>query len=555
MSYHDTQLKVQLCYLLAFEGLFGEREELNMDLRKVLRYCVFAVMVDVLCASKILIWPSDMFFNSRIDKLCKLGEMLNANGHQVTLLYVDKFIPRHPYKVYKTVTYRQPEHMNFYLNSNQLASRSGAGMTFNALKVFQSHYPYQLNQCNNLLADDHLVKGLKKENFDILVMDMYNYMCGSLVIDFFDVPTVLYSNHGFGVEPWLFFPANIAYVPNVFSRSGRASIMGRFLDAVDYIYTFYVYLPHVWQPTMQKLRTKFCCNASVSLLEAYHSRVSIFLLNTDFSLEYPRPVLPHLVFIGGILNQTPKPLPPKLDEFVSGSGKDGFIVISFGTLLNNYGMEKAAMFARVFGRLPQRVVWRYDAERPTLAPNTLISTWIPQNDLLGHPKARLFISHCGHSSTLEAIYHGIPVVGMPFLFDQHHNAEKLSQRNGMGITLDFDSLTERDLHSAILSILSEPKFARNAKLASKLFRDPRTSPLDTMLYWFDYIIRYQGAKHLTQQYQPIHIIPLYQYFFLDVIAIAVAIILVTLFAVYVIFSYTLQIIKSITKTYTKKKKV
>ena len=510
-------------------------------------------MVDVLCAGKILIWPLDAYFTSRMNKLCKLGEMLNANGHQVTLLYVDKFIPSQPYTVYKTVTYRQREHMNFYLNTNELTSHFGAWMPFNALKLYQYIYPYQLNQCNNLLADSKLLQGLKKENFDILVLDMLNFMCGSIIIDFFDVPTVLYSNHGFGVEPWLFFPANIAHVPNVFSKSGRASMLGRFCDAVDYIYTFYMYVPLVWQPANQKLRTEFGYNASVSYLEAYHSRVSIFLLNTDFSSEYPRPFLPHLVFIGGIFIENAKPLPPKLEEFVSGSGKNGFIVISFGTLINDYGMEKAAMFARVFGRLPQRVVWKYNAERPPLAPNTLVSTWIPQNDLLGHPKARLFITHCGHSSSLEAIYHGIPVVGMPFLYDQHHNAEKLSQRNGMGITLDFDSLTERDLHSAILSILSEPKFARNAKLASKLFRDPRTSPQETMLYWFDYVIRYQGAKHLTQQYQPVHTMPLYQYFFLDVIAIAVTIIFVTLFAVYILSSCMVQIIKSITKTHSKKK--
>ena len=123
----------------------------------------------------------------------------------------------------------------------------------------------------------------------------------------------------------------------------------------------------------------------------------------------------------------------------------------------------------------------------------------------------------------------------------------------MGITLDFDSLTEKGLKAAILSIFSEPKFARNAKLASKLFRDPRTSPQETMLYWFDYVIRYQGAKHLTQQYQPIHTMPLYQYFFLDVIAIAVTIIFVTLFAVYILSSCMVQIIKSITKTHSKKK--
>ena len=129
----------------------------------------------------------------------------------------------------RTVTYRQREHMNFYLNTNELTSHFGAWMPFNALKLYQYIYPYQLNQCNNLLADNKLLQGLKKENFDILVLDMLNFMCGSIIIDFFDVPTVLYSNHGFGVEPWLFFPANIAHVPNVFSKSGRASMLGRFL--------------------------------------------------------------------------------------------------------------------------------------------------------------------------------------------------------------------------------------------------------------------------------------------------------------------------------------
>ena len=154
----------------------------------------------------------------------------------------------------------------------------------------------------------------------------------------------------------------------------------------------------------------------------------------------------------------------------------------------------------------------------------------------------------------RAIYHGIPVVGIPFLYDQHHNAEKLSQRNGMGITLDFDSLTERDLHSGhIVYFVLNSKFSRNAQLASKLFRDPRTSPQETMLYWFDYVIRYQGAKHLTQQYQPVNTMPLYQYFFLDVIAIAVTIIFATLFAVYILSSCMVQIRKSIMKTHSKRK--
>ena len=42
------------------------------------------------------------------------------------------------------------------------------------------------------------------------------------------------------------------------------------------------------------------------------------------------------------------------------------------------------IFAKVFGELPQRVIWRYKGTKPgNLGNNTLIADWLPQNDLLG----------------------------------------------------------------------------------------------------------------------------------------------------------------------------
>lgn len=39
-------------------------------------------------------------------------------------------------------------------------------------------------------------------------------------------------------------------------------------------------------------------------------------------------------------------------------------------------------------------------------------------DVLGHPNARVFVSHCGLHSVYEAAFHGVPVVGVPFMFEQ-----------------------------------------------------------------------------------------------------------------------------------------
>lgn len=58
--------------------------------------------------------------------------------------------------------------------------------------------------------------------------------------------------------------------------------------------------------------------------------------------------------------------------------------------------SKAEMIARALAKLKQRVIWRYAGEIPAgLGANTKIMDWIPQNDLIGHPKTILFITHGG----------------------------------------------------------------------------------------------------------------------------------------------------------------
>lgn len=69
---------------------------------------------------------------------------------------------------------------------------------------------------------------------------------------------------------------------------------------------------------------------------------------------------------------------------------------------------------------------------------------------------KLFITHGGLLSTLETIYHGIPIVGIPIFGDQKMNMAK-AVRQGYGVVVPFQKLTEDNLKRAIKEVLDNPR--------------------------------------------------------------------------------------------------
>lgn len=60
-------------------------------------------------------------------------------------------------------------------------------------------------------------------------------------------------------------------------------------------------------------------------------------------------------------------------------------------------------------------------------------------DVLGHPATRLLVSHCGLHSIYEAAFHGVPVVGLPFMFEQVRAAATASELH-QGIVVSTTSM-------------------------------------------------------------------------------------------------------------------
>lgn len=89
----------------------------------------------------------------------------------------------------------------------------------------------------------------------------------------------------------------------------------------------------------------------------------------------------------------------------------------------------------------------------------------------------------------------------------------------------------------------------NAKELSKRYKDRPLSPLDTAIYWIEYVARHKGAPFMKTAAVDM---PLYQYLLLDVIAF----ILVTLTVIsFILFWVSKKVISLVLRTTVIKKKV
>jgi glucuronosyltransferase len=74
-----------------------------------------------------------------------------------------------------------------------------------------------------------------------------------------------------------------------------------------------------------------------------------------------------------------------------------------------------------------------------------------------HPNVRLFITHGGLLSTLEAVDRGVPLIGIPVYADQFLNIAR-AVSSGYGIQIDLNNVTSESLTWAIGEIIESPKY-------------------------------------------------------------------------------------------------
>lgn len=70
---------------------------------------------------------------------------------------------------------------------------------------------------------------------------------------------------------------------------------------------------------------------------------------------------------------------------------------------------------------------------------------------IGHPKTKAFITHGGTNGIYEAIYHGIPMIGIPLFADQPDNMVHMEVK-GAAVVLNFNQMKTQDLVDALNNV-------------------------------------------------------------------------------------------------------
>ncbi|XP_050523192.1 UDP-glycosyltransferase UGT5-like isoform X4 [Daktulosphaira vitifoliae] len=279
---------------------------------------------------------------------------------------------------------------------------------------------------------------------------------------------------------------------------------------------------------------------SLSLSEIILQTTLLFV-NTHFTVWGSRPLPQGVIDVGGLHITSSKPLMEDIRKFID-EAEHGIIYFCMGSLLRGetFPAHKRQMFLNVFSKLKQKVLWKWEGDMPGITSNVMIKKWMPQRDILAHPNVKLFISHGGLLGTTEAVYEGVPILAMPIFGDQMTNIKAVMDTGGAEM-LNYNNLEEDEIFNKIKAMLTNPIYKNKANKLSEIFRDRPMSPLESAVYWTEYVIKHKGAPHLRTAAVGM---PWFQYYLIDVFLVIIIIIVTLCFVIYFTLSKLQNLLKS-----------
>ncbi|CAL4063762.1 unnamed protein product, partial [Meganyctiphanes norvegica] len=441
-----------------------------------------------------------------------LANALADRGHKITLLSLEDPVTNHPNIVELVhLTHEELDGREEFKGQSKFDHRANPSAGFKTvlgriLEIIAQNL-YNFPHIKELYARRH--------EFDLVVID---HIFNEVAYPFAHEKTwITIATSGLDYRQSAIYGnvQNPAYSPNLLTGYPHPySLVDRIKNAFTMIF-FAQFWRRNMVPGIETELAKHFPNLP-SLLEIERNQ-SLVLMNSHPSIGMPYALLPNQVEVGGMHCRPAKILPEEMLDWIEGSGDTGVIYFSLGSVAKGDSVpaKYRALFVEAFRQLKQRVIWKYEQDLPGLSDNVMLTDWAPQQDILGHPSVKVFISHCGLLSTQEAVYHSTPILGLPIFGDQAKTANIIQTKN-FGIQLVWEELTTELIVDSLREIINNDKYQQSISTASKEFRDQPQTPVERAVFWTEYVIRHQGALHLRSPGVQLSWI---QYFMIDAIIV------------------------------------
>ena len=219
---------------------------------------------------------------------------------------------------------------------------------------------------------------------------------------------------------------------------------------------FQVFFTNVMMPLLNRM-SEGSLDVGIDRIDYYGNMGLSFpvLFNTVLGFDYPKTRPPLVHYTGPLLLKSYPPLDSELLQWLKEKDRYSVIYISMGTsaeLTPHHGRS-------ILNGIPNNysIVWSLrESNRNILEgmkidwTRVYIAEWVSQVTFLQHETVAMAILHCGIGGVQEALYHKVPVICVPYAFEQFDTAVRVDGR--FGVRLLPSDVTQESVSDAVSKI-------------------------------------------------------------------------------------------------------
>ncbi|XP_055549763.1 UDP-glycosyltransferase UGT5-like [Wyeomyia smithii] len=443
-----------------------------------------------------------------------LIEHLADKGHDITLLTTDAIDLRKAGKGSLIQRIQQIDLGFVYdlpiledLNKGNLDARDMLRNVFNVMrKISEAELRHPLVQ--------ELILGTA--HFDVVMVEWSGVSLMNAFAYHFSAPLVGVTNGGayINAHEALGNPNHPIGYPSIFMPfTEDLSLLQRISSVFFTIwYRFYYYAEEI---PKQNLIANAIFGSEVPDLFEIERQADLLLINCYQALGNVRPVGPTTIYLGGI-HQSRNMIDGTsfdLNQFLEHS-HEPIVYVNLDPAADQWRLDK---IIKALEKLDATVVCNWNSGQFINTTARIYQSYnLQQEEILAHPKVKLFITSGGQRNIEDAIHHRVPVLGISYSSSLEHYLRQVAKYEiGIISLIDFEtqtSITEKLQDAFLLDV-----YQSNVDELNRMLADQPMTSLDRAAWWIEYVVRHGGTRHLRAPQ-----LSWFQYLMLDVtLAVAV----------------------------------